>query len=336
MHTNSLPPSDRDELPESSGSVPSPGRTYKCNEALRQRLRGLRDSSSIYSNRQLGQKLGYSQAVLSQYLSDDGCKYNGNVGGLEKKAEDFLQALERRRASGVETHPADVAALVLAAFDYVRKTNDLGAIICPSGAGKTRAIELIVEKHDLAILVEVTEWNRSVHDIMRAIWTGCAVDGWDRSTSQFPFLVQKMRGSDRPIVFDDAHKLSRDALSLVATFQEKTGCPIALIGCDELVKKLESDPQRLSRTGLHWPIAPAKTDPKLLKHMVQSIAKSVNGDLDELLELCAQVASHHGHFRAVHKQLKLAAEIRNGDINLGWPDAFRQAHTKLLRPYKLS
>jgi DNA transposition AAA+ family ATPase len=304
---------------------------------LRDKLRALRAGSPVYSNAQLGAKLGYSSGVLSQYLSDDGCKYEGNIAGLEKKIEDFIQALERRRASGIETNPSKVAADMLAAFEYIRKTNDFGAIIAESGAGKTRGIELITKKHDLAILIEITEWSCDKHAVMAALWNGCAVDGWDRQTERFPFLVQKMRGSDRPIIFDDAHKLSQPALSLVATFQEKTNCPIALVGINQLVAKLEADPQRFSRTGIHWPIeASTSKDGKLLIHMVRSIAKDVNGELDQLLELCQQVADHHGHFRAVHKQLKFAAELRHADPDLDWCAAFRDAHKNLLRPYKLT
>jgi len=309
---------------------------FPCNEVVRQKLRTLRESSNVYSNAQLGAKLGYSPGAISQYLSDDGCKYDGNIAGLEKKAEDFLQALERRRASGVATNPSKVADDMRAAFEYIRKTNDLGAIIAESGEGKTRGIELILKQHNLAILIEVTEWACDKHSIMRAMWDGCAVDGWDRCSAQFPFLVQKMRGSDRPIIFDDAHKLSQPALSLIATFQEKTNCPIALVGINELVKKLEADPQRFSRTGIRWAIAPGKKDPDLLLHQIRSIAKDVNGEMDELRDLCQQVADHHGHFRAVHKQLKFAAELRHANSDLTWVKAFRDAHQHLLRPYQLT
>jgi DNA transposition AAA+ family ATPase len=309
---------------------------FPCNQVLRDKLRTLRASSPVYSNAQLGAKLGYSPAVLSQYLSDDGCKYEGNRASLEKKIEDFLSALERRRASGIDTNPSKTADEMLAAFEFVRKTNDFGAIIADSGEGKTRGIELICRKHDLAILIEVAEWSCDKHAVMTALWTSCAVDGWDRQTERFPFLVQRMRGSDRPIIFDDAHKLSQPALSLVATFQEKTNCPVALVGIPELVKKLEADPQRFSRTGIRWTIKATDRDNKLLLHMVRSIAKDVNGDLDDLLELCGQVAAHQGHNRAVHKQLKLAAELRHADDSMTWPDAFRAAHKHLLRPYSLS
>jgi DNA transposition AAA+ family ATPase len=332
MHTNSLPPTDRDEPVVAEPAT----KTQRCNLVLRDKLRTLRASSAVYSNAQLGAKLGYSSGVLSQYLSDDGCKYEGNIPGLEKKIEDFLQALERRRASGIDTHPSKTAAEMLDAFEYIRKTNDCGAIIAESGEGKTRGIELIQKKHDLAILVEATEWSCDKHSIMNSLWTGCAVDGWDRRSERFPYLVQKMRGSDRPIIVDDAHKLSQPALSLLTTWQEMTACPLALVGTPELVSKLESDPQRYSRIGINWAIKAGGKDNKLLLHMVRSIAKDANGDLDDLLELCGQVAAHHGHNRAVHKQLKLAAEMRHADDTMTWPAAFKAAHTHLARKYQLT
>jgi DNA transposition AAA+ family ATPase len=337
MHNESLPPSDRDEVAAPIDSKRSLVKTYPCNEVIRQRLRQLRSENTLeYSNAQLGAKLGYSSAVMSQYLSDDGNKYPANIAGLEKKAEDFLQALARRRASGVATNPSKVADELFEGVEDIRKTNILGAIIAESGDGKSRGIELVLEKLPLAILIEVTEWNRNVHDIKHSLWTACAVDGWDRQTPQFPYLVQKMRGTDRLIIFDDAHKASRDALSLIATFQEKTKCPIPLIGLPELVDKLASDPQRLSRTGVCWTIKPeTSTDRKLLLHMIRSIAKDINGELDELLDLCTQTCKGHGHKRTVEQILKRAAEHRHVDPDLSWCDAYRDAHKLSIKPCTL-
>lgn len=319
---------------------PVKNKVFPCNHTLRDRLRAMRDApGSIWSNSQFGQKLGYSSAVFSQYLSDDGNKYPSNIAGLEKKIEDFLQAMERKRASGIETSPSKVADEMLIAFENTRNTNSLGVIIAESGEGKTRGIELILKDHPLAILIEVAEWNCSKGGTMSAIWNACPHDGWDRTGPQFPWLVQKMRGSDRPFIFDDAHKLSRDALGLIASFQEKTKCPVALIGINLLVQKLVGDltSQTTSRVGIHWPIkASPKSDSKLLASMILSIAKDINGELDDVVDLARQVADHHGHFRAVEQRLKLAARFRRADDKLTWPAAFRQAHTLSLHPCQLT
>jgi DNA transposition AAA+ family ATPase len=347
MHNDSVPPSDRNEqhnTPDSAEPMDgdSTRKTYPCNETLRAELRALRDApNSIWSNAEIGRKLYYSRAVISQYLNESGCYYNARSTGrenksLEQKVEDFLRALQRRKATGVETSSADVSKEMFVAFEIIRKTNDLGAIIADSGEGKTRGIELIMKEHALSRLVEVTEWNNTTHAMLRELWEVIPHDDWDRHTPQALWLVKKARGTDWPFIFDDAHKLSSQALSMLATFQEKTGCPVCLVGTPELVKKLEADPQRYSRVGISWHIQNTeKADLKLLKHIINSFCKTVNGDMDQMVEYCKQVAIKQGHYRAVHKQLKVAAEIRQGAPDMSWPEAFKEAHTHLLRPYQL-
>lgn len=339
MHTNSLPPADRDEAPSQSKIENPNSKLHPCNHLLRDKLRALRDSPGSWSNSTLGNKLGYSSAVLSQYLSEEGNKYKGDISGLEKKISQFLTAQERKRVSGVETCPAKVAEEICLAFEHTRNSNSLSVIVAESGNGKTRAIELNAADHPLDILIEIAEWNCSKAGVMSAMWNACPHDGWDRTGPQFPWLVEKMTGSDRHIIFDDAHKLSRDSLGLIASYQEKTKCPISLVGLGILVEKLVGDltSQTTSRVGIHWPIkASPKSDRKLLANMIRSIAKDIDGELDDVVDLSSQVADNHGHFRAVEQRLKLAARFRRADDNLTWVKAFRQAHDLSLHPCQLT
>jgi DNA transposition AAA+ family ATPase len=187
-------------------------------------------------------------------------------------------------------------------------------------------------------LIEVTEWSSDKYALMHSLWDALPHDGWDRHSPKFEWFVRKVRGSDLPVLVDDAHKLSHPALSLLSTFQDKTKIPVVMVGTADLVKKMEADPQRFSRAGLKWLITDTgKTDKTLLLHMVRSIAKDVNGEMDDLLGLCQEVAAHHGHFRAVEKQLKLAGEVRRGSKSgMDWCKAFRAAHGHLHRLYELS
>jgi DNA transposition AAA+ family ATPase len=365
-HDQSLPPSDRSETPADLADLKTSGRggrvlktyteerldpktkqpkqvtvsLYRANEVLREKLREMRDApGSIWSNSTLGNKLGYSNAVLSQYLADEGNKYPSDITTFEAKVEDFLNAIERRRASGVETCPAKVTEEIIAAFEYVRKMSQIGAVIAESGEGKSRAIEIIQKEYPLAILINVTEWNCSKHGMMSAIWQASPKDGYDRSSAQFAWLVQKLRGSDRPFIFDNSHKLGRDALALVVTFLDEIKCPGVLLGLPILVEKLIKDlsSQTTERVAVHWPVkVNPKSDKKLLAHMIRSVCKTVNGELDDLVELCQQVADNHGHFRAVEHRLKGAAELHRSAGNLTWCDAFRAAHKRSLHPCPLT
>jgi hypothetical protein len=115
-----------------------------------------------------------------------------------------------------------------------------------------------------------------------------------------------------------------------------------LVGTFDLIEKLEDDTQRFSRTGYYEEIkrVDAKgnliVDRALIKHMVKQLVPAINGDMESVCDLCEQVAEQHGHYRSVHKQLKLAVEIKAGAAKIGWPQAFRAAHTKLIRKFKLN
>jgi DNA transposition AAA+ family ATPase len=227
---------------------------------------------------------------------------------------------------------------MLTAFEYIRKTNDMGVIVAESGEGKSRGIELIRKSNELAMLFHVRAWSSDKNSLQSALWDVIPHVGYDPQTKRASFLVTSLRGSDRPLIVDDAHKLTRPALHLLFDLYDETSIPICLIGTDELVLKLEDDPQRFSRVGIHWAIKPSEKDRrKLIKHQIESIVDGVNGELQELIDLCERVCTQHGHFRSVEKQLKLASEIKHGKAakEMTWCQAFRQAHTLLLRQYQL-
>lgn len=329
--------------PGAMAATPVAAKIKSCNELLRNKLREMREATgSIWSNSKFATKLGVSSAVISQYLNDAGCKYDGDVKGLEVRIDDFLRNEERRRASGIETTWSDASEQMKAAFEYIRRTNDIGAIVAESGEGKTRGIELIREEHPLALLFTVRAWSCDKNSVQSALWDCIPHVGYDSQQKRAAFMCTSLRGSDRPLIVDDAHKLTRPALHWLFDFYDETNIPIALIGTIDLIDKLEDDSQRFSRVGVHMPIKTRwnskegiKTGKDLIRKMVKTLAPDSNGDTGELIDLCEQVARQHGHFRSVHKQLKLAAELKSKH-HWTWPQSFRNAHELLLRQYKLT
>ena len=160
--------------------------------------------------------------------------------------------------------------------------------------------------------------------------------GYDGYSKRAQFLASKLTGSDRLLIVDDAHKLTRPALQWLFDFTDETQTPLGLIGTLELLDKIEDDAQRFSRVGLCYEIVP-ESPQELITHLIKTHAPSANGAAGELADLCEQVVVQHGHYRAVNKQLKLAAELKeHARKPITWPEAFRQAHTKLVRKYKLA
>lgn len=309
-----------------------------CNNALRARLIELREQPG-WSNNIIAKRAGINTAVVSQYLNADGCKYPGDVTRVERAFEDLLENEARRRASGVETIHGDISEQVRVACEYIRKTSDIGVILAEAGEGKTRAVELYAKDHPTAIHYRTTCWTNDINSVQGLLFDLAGKKDYDGKTRRVLNTVRNLRGSERLIIVDDAHKLTRPALQWWFDFHDATLCPIAFVGTFELLDKLEDDPQRFSRVGLHFEIrnADAGVDRALLKHMIKQIAPKCDGESTELVDLCEQVAKEHGHYRSVHKQLKVAVEVKLGSKKtMSYADAFRAAHTMLVRNYHLN
>lgn len=326
MHTNAHP-----EVAERS-SVKTV-KTYPGNEVLRQKLIAARENG--LSNNKLATKLGCSSSVISQWLSDDGNIYPGDISKWEKRAQDFLQNEARRRASGVETTACDVSRQMNNALEVIRRTNDVGIIMAAPGYGKTRAIEVYIKENPTAILFTVKSWCSDKGSIEGALFEAVGSGGYNGNQKRALFLTDKLTGSDRLLIVDDSHKLTRPALQWLFDFTDETQTPLGLIGTFDLEDKIADDAQRFSRVGLRYEIVP-KEPRELIKHLIRTHAPDISdGAFSQLVDLCEQVAAEHGHYRAVNKQLKLSAELQanNGSA---WPAAFREAHTQLVRKYKLN
>jgi DNA transposition AAA+ family ATPase len=338
---------ERDPQPEPQTSK---RKVFPCDKALRQRLLELRDQP-CWSNNAIAKRMGVNSSLISQYLNDEGCVYDGDIPKLERRINDFLENEARRRASGVETTNSAVTNQVRDAFEYIRKTSDVGVVMDESGDGKTRGIERYVQgdkdggdSHPTAIVYRTFSWATGLHDVEAFLFDVIGRTNWDGKSKRILNTIKNLRGTDRLLIVDDAHKLTRPALQFWFDLHDATLCPIAFVGTFELLKKLEDDPQRFSRVGLHFEITNEKNgiDHGLLNHLITSLIPEANSEMEELKDLCEQVAREHGHYRSVHKQLKVAVELRagsytgRGQSRLSYVQAFRAAHTMLVRNYNLN
>ena len=318
MHTDSQPPSDR-----------TPVAMVPCNEDLRARFRELRAAEpDRCSNAKLARRLGYNNpTIVSQWLNDDGCQYPGDIEKLEARATELLRNIETRRASGVETVAKGIYQDLKAALEYIRQTGGVGAIYAESGEGKTRGLELYLADNPRSVLFHVRSWTRDMGSIVGALFAAVGSRGYDPRTKREAFLVAKLRGSERLLVVDDAHKLTSQALQWLYDFADESACPLALVGTPELERKVNADGQRASRTGIAWEIACEGRTP-LITHLVkQLIPEVVNGELEELVDLCAEATEDFGHFRNAEQQLKMARRQKLNSPKLTWAAAFKQAGT---------
>ena len=321
---------DADAKKEDSTARP----IYPCNEQLRARLRELRDiPSREWSNGRIASEVGFSEGAISEYLNNAGNRWK-NIVNLEKNIATFLRNIELSLDTGIETITCDIAQQIEDAVEEIRTAKRAGVIIGAPGMGKSRGIDLFCQSNTLAIAFRVCAWQKSQADFADCLFKAADVGHSKRGLGGMSLLAEKLKGSSRPFLVDDAHKATRAALQLAFDFRDATGVPLVLFGDERLIDKLKDDPQRLRRTGLVFRLKIKKPLP-LIEHHVTALCPGVNGERNELIGLCQKIVSNAGHFGSLQMELSLAARIKKGCSEWSWCECVRRAHKKLIRDYEL-
>jgi len=320
-----------------AGPDPHPA-THPCDEELRARVRALRDDSHAeINNSTIAGEVGYTNAVLSQYLSEDGNKYPGDTRKLERRLREWLRDRILMLDSQIPTIDCEIAKQIGTAVEEIRTAKRIGVITGEPGIGKSRGLGWYCATHERAIAFTCCTWERNLSSAIECLCRAADVGRVRSGLAAMKLLVEKMRGTSRPILIDDAHKLTRQALQLFYDFRDATGAPVVLLGTDDLIRKLQDDAQRLRRTGLVFRLK--VTDPvPLIRHHIRALAPDVDGEEKQLIALCRELveAEGEGVFGSVQMELSLAARIKKGKPDWNWCECVRRAHKKLIRTRELS
>jgi DNA transposition AAA+ family ATPase len=195
----------------------------------------------------VAKSLGVTAGVVSAYLTGT---YKGDIEGTEEKIRQFLQVEEERQAN-----PSGDAGIVETSV-YLTITNalattsrklDLAVFTGASGIGKTTTLTEYVRTHKSAILIEADPGYTPTAlfcELCRALSLPSKGSLHDLMTR----VVDKLQGSGRLIIIDEAEQLKPKVLDLIRRVHDKAKVPIALVGLDTLRANLQGD--RMSFTYL--------------------------------------------------------------------------------------
>lgn len=338
MHTNSLPPTDRDETPTER----RPARTPRPhNEAIRQRLQAFREQTGI-SNRDLGTKLGVSSAVISQYLHAEGMKYTGLVDEVEAKVESFFTSLAIRETASTEvrtTIPTEIGDDVRAAINQAIKTESVIVVSGPAGCGKTHMLHEFAAKNPLALLITIDELNGGAYGVEREVAAQLPTKGAGDFDRPFYFAVDRLKNSGRILLVDNAHKLKTTGFSILFNLADKTGIAILLAGNGIIASRIkgttamsrERNQQNTSRVFKHIQLAPKYS----LQQVRDFVGLYLQAASDRLVHLAYEVANAPGHLRSLRMHLR-ELDLYLSTVNGRDDEAFRLAHSGLITDVALS
>jgi len=193
-----------------------------------------------FSQTRVAKACGISSATLSYFIKGT---YTGDTEAVTSKIKDFL-ALEKSRENILiknETIVPTSAYKTIHKFCELALTHKVvGMLTADAGVGKTTALKEFARMHPAVIMIEADHGYtaRALFDEL------CSVLGLDDRGSLHQKLVrvvEKLNGSGRMIIIDEAEHLPYRALELIRRVYDKAGIALALCGMPRLEKNVQGD-----------------------------------------------------------------------------------------------
>jgi len=310
------------------GAPQSPRAKFPFSEQLRAGLEAYRAANNL-TNGKLALKLDYGVTQISKYINTSA---DFDVTKLEERVADLLKTAAAKREESASLFDSPIARKINSACETIRKTNDVGLVHGPAGVGKTKGIDLYCAANPLAIRVTLSKWNASAAGVEAAIYDLLDSSAKPYGMRRTPWMIERLKHSNRPIVIDNAHRLTSSGRKWLFDYYDETNQPIMLVGNPELLTAIRANDQQFSRIGLlrEVSIDPVRAD-ALSRQMLE---RHCPEHVTALLDLATKVASERGHLRALKKHLLLMPEFMDvcgGKVR----KAFQMAHTQLVADYTL-
>ena len=285
------------------------------------------------SENELGKRLKSNGTYVNRAFNGT---FGGDVEAFEAAAKALLESELSSRSHN--TQLVDHGFLVEPMrdfFDTVQHSQSIGVAWCAPGKGKSKGMDVYAAKHPRCIVVtaipSMSGW-RALRDAVLDAVPGkrrMASESWDK------WIKRNFKGSGILLILDNAHLLSTYARHWLAyEWHDQTGCPVALIGNQEIVRQWSANEQHKSRVGVAYEITPrAKPSDTAINLLKLHLPAGANDE--ETRHLAVQILKSGGACRAVEKHALVAADLMKSG-NYTPAEAFRAANGVLLSEVRLA
>jgi DNA transposition AAA+ family ATPase len=275
---------------------------------VRQELRQMMEERGI-SMTAISRAIGRSAAAISQYLSNT---YQGNVTQLEDELKGFLQRQKERLKKPKLELDFVYTTAARKTFEVSRLCHldgEMGLIYGEAGIGKTVAVKEYTKRNQDTVLIEADLGYTAkilLGEIHKALGLG---DGKGNIHGMMERIIDRLKGSGRLIIVDEAEHLPYRALELLRRIHDKAGVGIVLAGMPRLRENITG--RRGEFEQMHSRIGVAARLASLNLNDTEQIVKSVMPHANGLCKEYHAVSC--GNTRRLCKLI--ARSIRVSEIN---------------------
>lgn len=190
------------------------------------------------SQAEFGRRISSSESVVSRWLKGS---YN-NSEAIDKKVSEFLEKEEVRKVvtevSDISFVRTNISDRVWNTLEYCRIQKTIGVIYGDAGIGKTRTMrEWSKDKSDIVIVTATPAFN-SPKSFLKLLAKSLKTIRQGQVDDIFMDILEKLQGTDRTIVIDEAQHLTCKTLELVRSINDAAGTAIVLIGNEVIYSKM--------------------------------------------------------------------------------------------------
>lgn len=254
---------------------------------------------------QVARELDVSASALSGFLSGTYKTPHTIISKIEELANISTQKkVAPKEPEFIET---SISRDVINAIRYSHLQGKISVVYGDAGIGKTMAFRNYLDQNSLAIGITISPTYSSITGVNEKLAEQLGVrERVSRRQSQE--IVNKLRGSGRVVVIDEAQHLTVRALNHLRCISDESGVGICFIGNDEVYSKLKGSgradfAQLFSRIGMRKQV--------LVSNITKQDVRSVFGKYvteDDAMELLYRICrTNYGMRGAVNVFINTAA-----------------------------
>lgn len=244
------------------------------------------------------QETGKTQSAIATELGISDGALSGFLAGTYKaphriipKVEALLRVKEQRKVTPKEPGYVEttVARAVRNCISYCHLQGKIAVVYGDAGVGKTQAVRAYLRENSLAIGITVSPTFASITGVNELIADQLGIR--ERiARKMYLAIIEKLRGSGRVLVIDEAQHLTVRALNHLRCISDESGIGIAFVGNAEVYTKLKGSgradfAQLFSRIGMRREVLTTTTTVEDIHKVFAEAALE-----EEALELLYKIA----------------------------------------------
>ncbi|EDQ5929968.1 AAA family ATPase [Salmonella enterica] len=191
-----------------------------------------------YSQGQVARAIGRSVTAMNLYVQG---KYNGDIADMEERIGNFIRRVrEKQNALRIDERfvPTATASSGLEVLSYAHQECEICVLYGAAGLGKTMIIKEYARRDDTVILIEADP-GYTARTLLEELCGRLRLSKNGNIHTLIDLCVEKLKGSGRLLVIDEAELLPYRALEVVRRLHDKAGIGVVMAGMPRLIVNLK-------------------------------------------------------------------------------------------------